>query len=127
MTRKALNMVLRERYRISAFGDRVKILDKTLALTGYHCKHVNRGLGEEPIATKKNPLRNRGYYEATKQALLQLWEGADRVSGKRQRTIVGRLQREVGRKMTTLSQAVQERLGWTLVNAKRLVTQTGSR
>jgi IS5 family transposase len=42
---------------------------------------------------------------------------------KRQRTIVGRLQREVARKMTTLSQALQETLG----KAKRLVMQTGSR
>ena len=33
---------------------------------------------------------------------------------KRQRTIVGRLQREVARKMSTLSQAVQEALGQTL-------------
>ena len=46
---------------------------------------------------------------------------------KRQRTIVGRLQREVARKMTTLSQAVQEALGQTLDKAKRLVTQTASR
>ena len=46
---------------------------------------------------------------------------------KRQRTIVGRLQREVGRKMTTLSQAVQETLGHTLDKAKRLVAQTASR
>ena len=46
---------------------------------------------------------------------------------KRQRTILGRLQREVGRKMTALSQAVQEALGHTLDKAKRLITQTGSR
>jgi transposase, IS5 family len=46
---------------------------------------------------------------------------------KRQRTIVGRLQREVARKMTTLSQAVQETLGQTLDKAKRLVAQTTSR
>ena len=46
---------------------------------------------------------------------------------KRQRTIVRRLQREVARKMNTLSQAVQETLGQTLDKAKRLVTQTGSR
>ena len=45
----------------------------------------------------------------------------------RQRTIVGRLQREVGRKMNTLSLAVQETLGNTLDKAKRLVAQTASR
>lgn len=46
---------------------------------------------------------------------------------KRQRTIVGRLQRKVAHKITTLSQAVQETLGQILDKAKRLVTQTGSR
>ncbi|MDI9235252.1 IS5 family transposase [Limnohabitans lacus] len=50
---------------------------------------------------------------------------------KRQRTIVGGLQREVARKMTTLSQAIQDTLGQTLGQtlgkAKRLVTQTGTR
>ena len=45
----------------------------------------------------------------------------------RQRTIVGRLQREVGRKMSTLGQAVQETLAPTLTKAARLVEQTGSR
>lgn len=46
---------------------------------------------------------------------------------KRQRTIIGGLQREGARKMSTLSQAVQETLGQTLDKAKLLVTQTGSR
>jgi IS5 family transposase len=45
---------------------------------------------------------------------------------KRQRTIVGRLQREVGRKMAALSQAVQDGLGHTLDKAKRLMAQTRS-
>jgi IS5 family transposase len=46
---------------------------------------------------------------------------------KRQRTIVGRLQREVGRKTSTLDLAVQDRLSHTLDKAKRLVAQTDSR
>jgi IS5 family transposase len=46
---------------------------------------------------------------------------------KRQRTLVGRLQRKVARKMTALGQAVQETLGQTLDKAKRLVAQTASR
>jgi len=45
----------------------------------------------------------------------------------RQRTIVGRLQREVGRKMSALALAEQETLGKTLSQAKRLVSQTASR
>ena len=43
---------------------------------------------------------------------------------KRQSTIVGRLHREITRKMNPLSQAVQEALGHTLHKAKRLITQT---
>jgi IS5 family transposase len=44
---------------------------------------------------------------------------------KRQRTIFGRLQREVARKMTTLSQAIQETLSQTMNKAKRLVELLG--
>jgi hypothetical protein len=43
------------------------------------------------------------------------------------RTIMGRLQREVGRKMTALGLAVQEALGNTLSQAQRLISQTASR
>jgi IS5 family transposase len=45
----------------------------------------------------------------------------------RQRTIVGRLQREVGRKMSALGLAVQETLGHTLSQAQRLISQTASK
>ena len=45
---------------------------------------------------------------------------------KRQSTIVGRLHREITRKMNPLSQALQEALGHTLHKAKRLITQTRS-
>ena len=44
-----------------------------------------------------------------------------------QRTIVGRLQREVGRKMSALALAVQETLGKTMSQAQRLVTGTHCR
>ncbi|MFM1909140.1 MAG: hypothetical protein RLZZ591_2817 [Pseudomonadota bacterium] len=46
---------------------------------------------------------------------------------KRQRTIVGRLQREGSRKMNVLTQAVQATLAHILDKAKRLVAQTASR
>jgi len=44
-----------------------------------------------------------------------------------QRTIVGRLQREVGRKMSALGLAVQATLGHTLSQAQRLISQTASK
>ncbi len=46
---------------------------------------------------------------------------------KRQRTIVGRLQREVERKASAIGQAVREALGETLNKARRIVDQSGQR
>jgi len=46
---------------------------------------------------------------------------------KRQRTIVGRLQREVERKASAIGQAVREALAETLTKAARIVDQSGQR
>ncbi len=46
---------------------------------------------------------------------------------KRQRTIVGRLQREVDRKASALGTAVRQALGETLNKARRIVAQSGQR
>lgn len=46
---------------------------------------------------------------------------------KRQRTIVGRLQREVDRKASAIGQAVRQALGQTLNKAERIVAQSGRR
>ena len=46
---------------------------------------------------------------------------------KRQRTIVGRLQREVDRKASAIGMAVREALGETLNKAHRIVAQSGQR
>ena len=43
-TRKELIEALGARYRGAAFGDRIKILDEFVALTGYHRKHAIRVL-----------------------------------------------------------------------------------
>ena len=43
-TRKELIVALRVRYRSAASGERIKILDEFVALTGYHRKHAIRWL-----------------------------------------------------------------------------------
>ena len=43
-TRKELIEALRARYRSTAFGDKIKILDEFVALTGYHRRHAIRVL-----------------------------------------------------------------------------------
>lgn len=87
-TRKELIGALRVRYRSAAFGDRIKILDEFVALTGYHRKHAIRVLREEVSTAKAARARNRLYDEAVRQALTVLWEAADRVCGKRLKALI---------------------------------------
>ena len=49
-TRKELVAALQVRYRSSGFGERIKILDEFVALTGYHRKHAIRLLRAKPSA-----------------------------------------------------------------------------
>jgi hypothetical protein len=87
-TRKELTEALRARYRSSPLGDRIKILDEFVALTGYHRKHAIRVLGEEAAGAKAAPARNRLYDEAVRQALTMLWEAADRICGNRLKALI---------------------------------------
>jgi hypothetical protein len=81
-TRKELVAALQLRYSSAAFGDRIKILDEFVALTGYHRKHAIRLLREKAFPTQETPARNRLYDDAVRQALIVLWEAADRICGK---------------------------------------------
>ena len=79
---------LRGRYGGAAFGERIKILDEFVVLTGYHRKHAIRVLRDEVTKTGAARARNRLYDEAVRQALMMLWEAADRVCGKRLRALI---------------------------------------
>jgi len=87
-SRKELIEALRGRYRSAAFGDRIKILDEFVAVTGYHRKHAIRLLGKQRSTEKAARSRNRLYDEAVRQALTVLWEAADRVCGKRLKALI---------------------------------------
>jgi len=87
-TRKELVEALRVRYGSAAFGERIKMLDEFVALTGYHRKHAIRVLCAEVTKTSSAPARNRLYDETIRQALTMLWEAADRVCGKRLKALI---------------------------------------
>ena len=87
-TRKELVEALRVRYGGAAFGERIKILDEFVALTGYHRKHAIRVLRDEVTKMSAARARNRLYDEAVRQALTVLWEAADRVCGKRLKALI---------------------------------------
>jgi hypothetical protein len=90
-TPKELVAALQLRYCSARFGDRIRILDEFVALTGYHRKHAIRLLRRERGVAKGAHERSRLYDEAVRQALTVLWEAADRVCGKRLKALILKL------------------------------------
>ena len=84
------------RYRDAKRLERSRILDEFAAVTGYHRKHAIRllsGLGnrkeEQEIITADQAVSQRGRYgPEVRDALIQLWEVADRVCSKRLRPMI---------------------------------------
>jgi hypothetical protein len=87
-TRKELIAAVGVRYRTSTKAERRTILDEFTALTGYHRKHAIRVLAQEPKSEHRRHIRARLYGEATRQALIVLWEASDRLCGKRLKALI---------------------------------------
>jgi len=81
--------VLRQRYQGAVRQDKTKILDEFSAIAGCHRKHAIRLLTGTPPALNKTikPAR-RLYEEAVREALIVLWEAADRICGKRLKAVL---------------------------------------
>ena len=84
-----LEMALAGRYALGSRMDRGRILDEFAALTGHHRKHAMRLLraGKAPDGRSSRPER-RIYDQATREALIVVWEASDRICGKRLRPLV---------------------------------------
>jgi hypothetical protein len=87
-TRKELSEAIGTRYRGAPRSEKHKMLDEYVALTGCHRKHAIRTLSREPRGEHRALGRNRIYDEAALQALIMLWEAADRVCGKRLKVLL---------------------------------------
>ena len=88
-TRKELKSALARRYRMSSRVEKGRILDEFVAITGFHRKHAMRSLRCDPdgqTAGRRN--RPRIYQDAERNALILLWEAADRVCGKRLKALL---------------------------------------
>jgi hypothetical protein len=81
-TRRELVTAVGHRYRNASRTDRTAILDEFVALTKYHRKHAIRVLTGAPHESRQETGRNRLYDEGVRQALIVLWEAADRLCGK---------------------------------------------
>jgi hypothetical protein len=88
-TRRELLEALRERYQNSSKIEKTKILDELINIAGCHRKHAIRLLiGVDPVIPREPRLGRTIYSEAVRQALVVLWEAADRICGKRLKAIL---------------------------------------
>jgi len=88
-TRRELLEALRERYRIASKDEKSKILDEFIDITRCHRKYAIRLLtGAGPVMPDATRLGRRIYSVAVCDALVVLWEAADRVCGKRLKAIL---------------------------------------
>jgi hypothetical protein len=88
-TKSELLDVLRQRYLQAAKQDKGRILDEFVAVAGCHRKHAIRLLRANVPLTNAAPIvARRTYDEAVRQALIVLWEAADRICGKRLKAIL---------------------------------------
>jgi hypothetical protein len=80
---------LRERYQQVPKQEKTKVLDEFVAVAGCHRKHAIRLLsGIRPLAADAPTIDRRTYDEAVREALVILWEAADRICGKRLKAIL---------------------------------------
>ena len=93
-TRRELIDAIAERYRSANRIEKKKILDEFIEVTGFHRKHAIRAFrrtcegAEAKLSSEPKYARKTPYNEAVVQALTILWETADRICGKRLKTIL---------------------------------------
>ena len=79
MAKQELLATIRDRYRRSSKGEKGRILDDFIAVTGHHRKHGIRLLAQSDDGEDK-PTSVRGqriYDEAVREAVTVVWEAAD--------------------------------------------------
>lgn len=90
-TRKELTAAIGQRYRTADRNSKRLILDEFTRVTGYHRKHAIRILTAQSTPLREQPTARRIYGEAVKEALIVLWEAADRICGKRLKMLLPQL------------------------------------
>jgi hypothetical protein len=88
-TKAELLAALRDRYLQASKADKTKVLDEFVAIAGCHRKHAIRLLTGPSTAARGSPLvAPRIYGEGVREALIMLWEAADRICGKRLKAVL---------------------------------------
>jgi len=88
-TRDEVLQALSVRYVNASRGEKGRILDEFTAVSGHHRKHAVRLLNRWRSRSEDAPRRGRRVYkQAVREALLAVWEAADRICGKRLRAVL---------------------------------------
>jgi len=88
-TRDELLKAVAGRYRAASRAEKGLILTEFAEISGYHRKHVERLLRRDPVVDRSQPRPGRRLYDdAVREALVILWETADRICGKRLKPLV---------------------------------------
>jgi Integrase core domain len=88
-SRHELLQVLRKRYRDALKEEKTKILDEFIDIGGSHRKYAIYLLTRDEPIVPAIPKPSRAIYsEAVRQALIILWEAADRICGKRLKAVL---------------------------------------
>jgi hypothetical protein len=87
--RDELVKALRARYRLAPKRTKTNILDEFVQVSGFHRKHAIRRLVSEAKEGSVAVVMGRSIYDdAVRQALVVIWEAADRICGKRLKAII---------------------------------------
>jgi hypothetical protein len=110
-TRQELTEAVGERYRRSDRNEKREILDEFVQVTGYHRKHAIRVPCREPQPPRARPGPQRRYDDEVRDALVTLWEAADRICGKRLKALIPTLIDSMTRHgHLTLSKQLRQRM-----------------
>jgi hypothetical protein len=89
-TRDEIINAIKERYQKATKKEKKRILDEFTAVSGYHRKHASRLLTGiyQIILSDKKITSKLIYNNAVKDALIIVWEAADRICSKRLKAII---------------------------------------
>lgn len=133
--RRELLTALQDRYRHATREEKTRILDEYVAVAGCHRKSAVRLLVAVPTtdpgrqATDTPSHGHRIDAEAVREAVIVLWEAADRICGKRLKSLIPNLLHSMERhRHLTLDPAVRELvLRVSAATLDRLLTTARSR
>lgn len=118
-TRREILGALTERYRRTTRPEKTRIINEFMAITGYHRKHVIRLMRNHRYLDSPKVARvgRRVYNDAVREALITVWEAADRICSKRLKVVIPGFVENMERNgHLSLDPIVREKLGTVSVS-----------